>query len=242
MNQIGSWISERWTLLLPLVLGAAAVGWLLPRRQPRRPAAGVVLGAAALVAAAFGLFAPAGAVLSNALFYLFALTAIAAAASMVTSRSPVYAALWFAVTTLSVCGLFLLRSAPFLAAATVIVYAGAIVVTFLFVIMLAQQAGEAESDRESHQPWLATLAAFVLLGGLLVPLRDRIAQGEVARPPAATAALVPGENPPPGTLRGLGRTLFGQYLFAVELAGTLLLTAAIGAIAIAPKKNQGPGA
>ena len=72
---------------------------------------------------------------------------------MITSRNPVYAALWFALATLSTCGLFLLQSAPFLAAATIIVYAGAIIVTFLFVIMLAQQAGATVYDQRSRQPF-----------------------------------------------------------------------------------------
>ena len=74
------------------------------------------------------------------MFYVFAAVAVLCAGLMITDRNPLYAALWFALTTLAVCGLFLINSAPFLAAATIIVYAGAIVVTFLFVIMLAQQA------------------------------------------------------------------------------------------------------
>jgi NADH:ubiquinone oxidoreductase subunit 6 (subunit J) len=68
---------------------------------------------------------------------------------------------------LSTCGLFLLQAAPFLMAATIIVYAGAIVVTFLFVIMLAQQEGLSSADQFSREPFLATVAGFVLLGSLL---------------------------------------------------------------------------
>ena len=83
---------------------------------------------------------------------------------MITNRNPVYSALWFALVTLSVCGLFLVAVAPFLAAATVIVYAGAIVVTFVFVIMLAQQSGATVYDQRSRQPFLATVSAFLLLG------------------------------------------------------------------------------
>ena len=237
MNEVAAWMGARWMLLAPLVLGAAAVWWLLPRLTERSRVPGYLLGAAALLAAAFGLFAPSGAGLGDLLFPVFAGAAILAGACMVTSRSPVYAALWFAVATLGVCGLFLLRSAPFLAAATVIVYAGAIIVTFLFVIMLAQQAGAAVADRRSHQPLLATLAAFVLLGCLLVPLRGDVRHTANL---AAAAAAPAGEQPTLGTMRGLGRTLFGQYLFAVELAGTLLLTAAVGAIAMAPRKSSEP--
>ena len=104
------------------------------------------------------------------LFTVFATSAIVCAILMITNHNPVYSALWFALVTLSVCGLFLLQSAPFLAAATVIVYAGAIVVTFVFVIMLAQQSGATVYDQRSRQPFLATVAAFLLLGALLSTL------------------------------------------------------------------------
>jgi NADH:ubiquinone oxidoreductase subunit 6 (subunit J) len=71
------------------------------------------------------------------------------------------------MVVLSSCGLFLLNGAPFLTAATIVVYAGAIVVTFLFVIMLAQQSGVDNADLRSREPFLATVAGFVLLASLL---------------------------------------------------------------------------
>ena len=164
-------------------------------------------------------------------FGFFASAALVCAVLMITSRNPVYAALWFALVTLSTCGLFLLQSAPFLAAATIIVYAGAIVVTFVFVIMLAQQSGATIYDQRSRQPLVATIVAFVLLGRAAVHAarcgtrndargrrrssrRPRCTTNELSRPPA---------DEPIGTMHGLGRSLFGDYLFAVELAGTLLL-------------------
>ncbi|MBA2626892.1 MAG: NADH-quinone oxidoreductase subunit J, partial [Gemmatimonadales bacterium] len=76
----------------------------------------------------------------------------------------------FALVVLSTAGLFLLLAAPFLMAATLIIYAGAIVVTFLFVVMLAQQAGLASADARSREPFLASLAGFVLFGSLLCVL------------------------------------------------------------------------
>jgi NADH-quinone oxidoreductase subunit J len=163
-----------------------------------------------------------------------------------------------------------LQHAPFLAAATIIVYAGAVIVTFLFVIMLAQQSGAAGYDQKSSQSWLATISAFVLLGALSVTLLSE--KIDVARPVVAVtptsqieAALngmsmsmvMSEEKPvdvpvfpgnlmskadaehPVGNMKGLGKSLFGDYLFAVELAGTLLLVASIGAIAIAPRREQG---
>src|SRR6202040_912394 len=104
------------------------------------------------------------------LFYVLSAIAVLSGALLVTLRNPVRAALSFALVVLSTCGLFLLQAAPFLMAATTIVYAGAIVVTFLFVIMLAQQEGRSDADHRSREPFLSTLASFVLLGALLYVL------------------------------------------------------------------------
>ena len=100
------------------------------------------------------------------LFYAFAGIAILAGGLMITQRHPVHAALSFALVVLATCGLFLLLAAPFLMAATIIIYAGAIVVTFLFVIMLAQQDGISSADQRSREPFLATVAGFVLIAAL----------------------------------------------------------------------------
>lgn len=82
-------------------------------------------------------------------FYLFAGVTVVSAAATVTCYSPVYSAIWFALTLLGTAGLFLFQGAQFLGVATVVVYAGAILVTFLFVLMLAQPAGSAFYDRLS---------------------------------------------------------------------------------------------
>ena len=98
----------------------------------------------------------------------------------VTSRNPIYSALWFASVVLSTAGLFLLAGAPFLAAGTVIVYAGAIIVTFLFVIMLAQMEGKAAYDRAARSPGRATFTCFLLFWCLIyVALRDQDASRRI---------------------------------------------------------------
>lgn len=253
MREIADWIAQNVSLIMPLVTAAAAIWLLLPRVPERRPqrAAGVVLGLIALGSLAFWWTRLSGEIVPDVLFYLFSAIAVTSAVLMVTSSNPVYAALWFAMATLSVCGLFLLRSAPFLAAATVIVYAGAIIVTFLFVIMLAQQQGLAIYDRRASQPLSAVVATFLLLCGILVTIsswRDEAdrspasVQGAAVEEPARMVGANPLSQPVDGelgTMRGLGRSLFGDYLFAVELAGTLLLIACIGAIAISPRRSQG---
>ena len=103
-------------------------------------------------------------------FYVFGVGAIAGGVLTITSRNPVYSALWFAMVVIATAGLFLLAGASFLAAGTVIVYAGAIIVTFLFVIMLAQMEGKALYDRAARAPGPATFACFLLLWCLIYSL------------------------------------------------------------------------
>ena len=239
------WIAEHWLDIMPLVLMAAGIWWLMPRAQHRSKAVGIGLAAGGIALLAVRLHGGAELLPATLLFWAFASAAILFAILMITSRNPVYSALWFAMVTLNTCGLFWMRSAPFLAAATLIVYAGAIVVTFVFVIMLAQQSGATAYDQRARQPIVATIAAFVVLAMILGTLklaRDSAGETGPAIGPAAAAANPlsrPPADQPLASMRGLGRSLFGDYLFAVELAGTLLLVATIGAIAIAPRRRRG---
>jgi NADH-quinone oxidoreductase subunit J len=236
-----NWLQEHALFLLTLAVAGLSVWWLMPQRRDRPRVVGLLLLLAAVSILAGSMSLAGGPLPERLLLPAFGGGALVCGALMITSRNPVYGALWFALTTLGTCGMFLLRSAPFLAAATVIVYAGAIIVTFLFVIMLAQQEGEAMYDRRSRRPALATLAAFGFLGALLLSI-DAWSDSAVAPHVAAVEAnpLSKGvEGRALGDMHSLGRSLFGDYLYAVEVAGTLLLVAAIGAIAIAPRRTQG---
>ncbi len=274
MNRLIEWTVEHRAQVALLVLGFVGLYLMMPRSMRMVRLAGIVAGSVALALLGFMLVPPASD-LSGLLFYVFSGTAILSAASTVTQHNPIYSALSFALVTLSVCGLFLLRGAQFLAAATVIIYAGAIVVTLLFIIMLARQSGNASYDRRARQPFLATLASFVLLGGLLLTIENwtvERARGLPTRPPKGRLGVdqaaelgrrstvgfiaIPADRSAhansnvaahePSRLRGLGRSLFSDYLIAIELAGTLLLVAGVGAVAIAPRRPAaaapGPGA
>ena len=262
------WIGQHWLDWASLLSIAAGVWWLMPRAAARPKVVGLLLalaGTALLATRVDDFSSPLG---ETVLFWLFAAAAITSAILMITNRNPVYSALWFALVTLSVCGLFLLQFAPFLAAATVVVYAGAIVVTFVFVIMLAQQSGATAYDQRSRQPFVATVAAFVLLATIIGTLQFTsehsmtndgapiIVESASETPPTQNSVMSTLETPPTdevvanpfsqlaadqplGRMRALGRSLFSDYLFAVELAGTLLLVATIGAIAIAPRRRRG---
>ena len=159
-----------WLFVLPLLAGAAAVYLLLPRPRAYPVLWGALLGVAALglagwLVVGFGVLTP-----ESFLFYVFSAVAVAFGGLLVTQRNPARAALAFALVVLSTCGLFLLLAAPFLMAATIIIYAGAIIVTFLFVLMLAQQEGPSDADARSREPMLASIIGFVLLGALLYVL------------------------------------------------------------------------
>jgi NADH-quinone oxidoreductase subunit J len=163
-----------WTFVLPAWLGGLSIFLLLPRPRPYPVWAGVLCCAAALLLGGFVLIPP-GHVTppmlpQTILFYAFSALAIIFGSLLVTQNHPARAALSFTVVVLSTCGLFLLLAAPFLMAATIIIYAGAIIVTFLFVLMLAQQSGYSDADARSREPLLTTATGFVLLGVLLYVL------------------------------------------------------------------------
>ncbi|MDG3002817.1 NADH-quinone oxidoreductase subunit J family protein [Paludisphaera mucosa] len=158
-----------------ILLGATGTYLLLPhRRGEAKPRTLYILGGtfAGLGLIGFLLLltppalSPLADFVAGSFFYIFAAGAIGAGVMTVTSRNPVYSALWFAGVVVSTAGLFLLADAQFLAAGSIIVYAGAIIVTFLFVIMLAQMEGKAVYDRAARSPGRAVFTCFLLLWSL----------------------------------------------------------------------------
>ena len=240
------------TLIFAGVSLAAVALWLAMSQRSvavrYAAAAATALGLLTMISAFDG---PGGELTDRILFWLFTAGAIAGALLMISGRDPVHGALWFAVATLSVCGLFLELSAPFLAAATIIVYAGAIIVTFMFVIMFAQQGGATSYDQRPRLPLAGSLTSFFVLGALafaLLDWKEKATPTAVADGPALFAAAGDVDFSDPSRpvtpeesrqLRTLGMALFGHYLLAVELGGTLLLIATIGAIALAPRRQRG---
>jgi NADH-quinone oxidoreductase subunit J len=174
-------------------------------------------------------------------FFAVAITTIVSAVGAVTMRSPVYCALWFALTLLSTAALFLLQGAQFLGMATVVVYAGAILVTFLFVLMLAQPEGHTYYDRVSWEPLLAASTGGVLIGlltaSVFLPAEGRAAQSGWKTDEIAAEAR-DAEILNPEHMAHLGGQLFSRYLIAVEVSGTLLLVALVGAVAIVAQGTQ----
>jgi len=223
-----------------IFVGSLAVWILLPNRIPYGKTIGGVL---AIVAA--GLFASDWPLLGDwtdqAVFWLLAGVTLGAAVCTICSRSPVYSAIWFALSLLGTAGLFFYNGAQFLGVATIVVYAGAIVVTFLFVIMLSQPEGHSAYDRITWG-WfpktfsvLAAATMVALLTFLLGNLRADAAKPQAVEVAAASQARLTAQGAllDRNHMANLGRHLFSEHLISIEVVGTLLLVALVGAVAIA---------
>lgn len=162
-----------------------------------------------------------------AFFFALAAVAIASSISVVLQKNPVYSALSLVLSLIAVAGLYLLLNAQFVAAMQVIIYAGSIMVLFLFVIMLIsfREAGE-PAVKLKTQKLIGILLSFVLLAAI----------GYIA-PKAPKGAMV-GEYTPEkinaiGNVRLFGQILFSDYVFLFEVTSVLLLVAIVGAIVLA---------
>ena len=157
------------------------------------------------------------------LFILFGAIAVCGAIMVVTRKHPMASALYLILTLFAVAALFVLRQAHFLAAVQVIVYAGAVVVLFVFVIMLINVPEDRlPVERATTMRVLGVLAAgFFILESAVLARRYSM--------PIGPAAEV-------GTVEAVGKALFTDYLLAFEVTSVLLLAAVIGAIALAKRK------
>jgi NADH-quinone oxidoreductase subunit J len=161
-------------------------------------------------------------------FYLFGVIAIAAALAFVTRKSPVAAAMWLVTTMFCLAALYIMLGAEFVGAIQVLVYAGAIMVVFLFVVMLLNlgHAGELAFTRGRAAALVAAFLGLGLLAQLMTLMRG---------PGAPTAPLVASwevADPPGGVVGVVAAPLFRDYLLAFEVTSVLLLVAIVGAVVI----------
>ncbi len=187
-------------------------------------------------------------------FYYMAAASVASAILAVTRKNPVHSMLWVLALFLHVAGIFLLLGAEFLAAVQVIVYAGAILIFYLFVVMLLDLPDEEARPRfGKHWPLaaavglsFAALAWFARVGvkthlWALDPVGSRVAPSAVEpvfnRVGPVSNRLLTGSTPPSqGSLSEVGMALFGPFALPFEIASLLLLAAIIGAVVIARKR------
>ena len=163
-------------------------------------------------------------------FTIASLLAIGFALAMVVQKAPVRSVLSLVVTFFGLAIFSIQLSAPFVAVLQVFVYAGAILVLFLFVIMLLNLGQEAaEEDRRPLQKWLGLVAALAL-GGVLSGAALRAPTPKGMRPPAVV--------PLADEIPTIGRLLFSDYLLAFEALSFLLLVAAVGALLLSKRRFE----
>jgi len=162
------------------------------------------------------------------LFFLLAAVAVAAGIGLIVSRNPVTSALWLILNLFSISVLYLTTNAEFIAVIQVIVYAGAIMVLFLFVIMLLNLG---ELPQVGGINW-KLVAAFVLGMAVLAQLVFAVASGLEMLPEPASLEVT-AES---GSAEAIGRELFTRYALPLEVIGVLLLVATIGAVMLAKRR------
>lgn len=254
------------------VLGALALVLLMPRPGRNLRLLGALIAVTALGGAWLGIALGTDLITqltektlglpsaAFAYYYVFSFIAIASAVRVITHKRPVYSALWFIMVVLSSAGLLLVMNAEFMAFAMVIIYGGAILVTYMFVIMLASQNEPQHEedipdyDRYARDPMWASCAGFLLLAVLLsvyysdVPLQPNPAaamksDAELIETHLAdralnerTAQLASSPSASATELSNaerVGLDLFEAHPLAIELAGVILLVSLIGAVVIA---------
>ena len=173
---------------------------------------------------------------ATVIFYVFAAILIFAALRVITTRNPVHAVLWLVLCFFTAADVWILLGAEFLGIALVLVYVGAVMVLFLFVVMMLDVNFDSlRTNFRSYVPVAATVGVLVLLEMALVIVGARVGGG--APPPP-----MPGSN-----TSALGRLIYVDYVYPFEIAAVVLLVAIVAAIALTHRKrkeskHQDPGA
>ncbi len=228
--------SSAFWLYTVFALGAVALYFLLPQRQSRVVIGGVLV---LIALAAWGLMAGlrgfgAG---GSLYFCIFGALAIGSAIRVITHIRPVYSALYLILLVVAVAALLVLLQAEFVAAALIIIYGGAILVTYLFVIMLAQQSGAPAYDRTAREPFWTVAAGFLFMAAVAGRAGDLPSRSTARTVPVAASAASPGEQVGAGgNTATVGASLMTTYIVGVELSGLLLLISMIGAIGLSRKR------
>ena len=163
--------------------------------------------------------------ITEILFWVLSVVAVFSALMMVISKNPVYSVLWLIVTFFSISGHYILLNAQFLAIVNIIVYAGAIMVLFLFVIMLMNLNKDTEPQKNKWIMLAGTVAGGCLLLVLVAALKNAEVKG-------MTTEMSTGDI---GLINNLGKALFTDYVVPFEISSILFLSAMVGAVVIGKK-------
>jgi NADH-quinone oxidoreductase subunit J len=163
------------------------------------------------------------------LFYAFSVILVFAALRVITDRNPVHAALFLVLSFFSAAAIWLLMKAEFLALVLVLVYVGAVMVLFLFVVMMQDiNMDKLRAGFWQYLPLAATIGVIIVLEMAAILFRGFV--GQDANVPAASAIQ--------GSTRELGKVLYTQYVFAFEIAAIILLVAMVAAVALTLRRRK----
>jgi NADH-quinone oxidoreductase subunit J len=166
--------------------------------------------------------------ITEILFWTLSIVALFSALMVVISKNPVYSVLWLIVTFFSISAHYILLNAQFLAVVNIIVYAGAIMVLFLFVIMLMNLSKDTEPQKNKWLKLAGALAGGCLLLVLVAALRHTEKQ---------MTELTTGDI---GLIQNLGKALFNDYVVPFEISSILFLSAMVGAVVLGKKEERSP--
>jgi len=169
------------------------------------------------------------------LFYLFAGVTVLGALLVVTQKNPVYSVLSIIMAFFGLAGLYVLLEAPFVAVAQIIIYAGAIMVLFLFVVMLLNAPREDAAEWDRSHPLYRPMA--VRVGAVLALLLALELGWALARTSGLTAGVGDQRNAA-SSVQQLGRVLFTDYMFAFEVTSILIIASMVGAVVLAKKGDE----
>ena len=164
--------------------------------------------------------------MAHFLFFLLAIICISAVLGMIISKDQAYNALFLIVAFVCMGGLFALLDAPFIAAVQIIIYAGAIMILFIFVVMMINLRKGLEPEKKKWTLYFAVVVAVVLVVEMVFTLKGVLE-------PASSAAVENLGNP-----TDLGRLLFTTYLYPFEITSILIIAALVGAIVLVKKRDR----
>jgi NADH-quinone oxidoreductase subunit J len=162
--------------------------------------------------------------ITQIVFWFLTVLALIAAVGVVSSKNPIYSVLWLIVVFFAISGHYILMNAQFLAIVNIIVYAGAIMVLFLFVVMLMNLNSDAEPVKNVYMKMAGIISGLTLMIVLVAAFSSAETQDVVMRPGTSV-----------GLIENLGKALFNKYVIPFEISSILFLSAMVGSIVIGKK-------
>ena len=169
------------------------------------------------------------------LFYAFAAVAVFGSLFVIVQRNPIYSVLSLILSFFGLSGLYVLLEAPFVAVVQIIIYAGAIMVLFLFVVMLLNVPREDAAEWDRSHPLYRPMAVRV---GAVLALALALELGWALSRTAGLSVGVGDERPAVSSVAELGKVLFTDYMFAFEVTSILIIASMVGAVVLARKREQ----